>query len=114
MRRLRISSARALQRIARGTTAAASGLSWLPDLQLPQVPASASNGRRPMATRRATAKKRPVRAGVKTVTLADLQTLSNRSGASVAARDSAQKKYDAKWDKFEKKTMKKIDKDIKK
>jgi hypothetical protein len=68
-----------------------------------------------MATRRATAKKaRPGRATVKTVTLSDLQTLSNRRGASAAAVDSAQKKYDKKWDKFEKQTMKKLDKDIKK
>ena len=67
-----------------------------------------------MATRRAIAKKRPARAGVKTVTLADLQTLSSRRGVSAAARSSAQKKYDSKWDKFEKKTLKKIDKDIKK
>jgi hypothetical protein len=51
---------------------------------------------------------------VKTVTLADLRTLSNRRGSSAAAVDSAQKKYDKKWDKFEKTTMKKVDKDIKK
>ena len=36
-----------------------------------------------------------------------------RKGARITA-SSAQKKYDAKWDKFEKKTLKKVDKDIKK
>jgi hypothetical protein len=64
-----------------------------------------------MATRKAAAKKS---SAVKTVTLADIQEkFGSRKGARISA-SSAQKKYDAKWDKFEKKTMKKVDKDIKK
>lgn len=55
------------------------------------------------------------RSQVKTVTLKDLE---EKRGASGRGRSidlaSARKKYDAKWDKFEKKTLKKIDKDIKK
>jgi hypothetical protein len=63
-----------------------------------------------MATRKAAAKKS---SAVKTVTLADIQEKFGSKGARISA-SSAQKKYDAKWDKFEKKTLKKVDKDIKK
>jgi hypothetical protein len=68
-----------------------------------------------MAMRKAAAKKRgPTTSAVKTVTLADIQEkFGTRKGARISA-SSAQKKYDAKWDKFEKKTLKKVDKDIKK
>lgn len=52
---------------------------------------------------------------VKTVTLKDLQ---EKQGSKARGRTvdlaSAQKKFDSKWDKFEKKALKKIDKDIKK
>ncbi len=55
------------------------------------------------------------RSTVKTVTLKDLQEkLGTRARGRSIDMASAQKKYDAKWDKFEKKTLKKIDKDIKK
>lgn len=69
-----------------------------------------------MATRKATARKPGARtSAVKTVTLADLQEkFGTRRGARSISLSSAQKKYDAKWDKFEKKTLKKVDKDIKK
>ena len=67
-----------------------------------------------MAIRKAAARKSGARAsGVKTVTLADIQEKFGSKGARISA-SSAQKKYDAKWDKFEKKTLKKVDKDIKK
>ena len=64
-----------------------------------------------MATRKAAARKS---SAVKTVTLADIQEkFGTRKGARISA-SSAQKKYDAKWDKFEKKTLKKVGGDIKK
>ena len=64
-----------------------------------------------MATRKAAARKS---SAVKTVTLADIQEkFGSRKGARITA-SSAQKKYDAKWDKFEKKTLKKVGGDIKK
>lgn len=69
-----------------------------------------------MAIRKTAAKKRggPKSSAVKTVTLADIQEkFGTRKGARISA-STAQKKYDAKWDKFEKKTMKKVDRDIKK
>jgi hypothetical protein len=69
-----------------------------------------------MAIRKTAAKKRgaPKSSAVKTVTLADIQEkFGTRTGARISA-STAQKKYDAKWDKFEKKTLKKVDKDIKK
>jgi hypothetical protein len=53
--------------------------------------------------------------GTKTVTLADIQEkLGKGRGSRTVDMAAARKKYDAKWDKFEKKTLKKIDKDIKK
>jgi len=54
------------------------------------------------------------KSSVKAVTLADLQALRSRKSARSVDAASAKKKYDAKWDKFEKSTLKKIDKDIKK
>ncbi len=51
----------------------------------------------------------------KTVTLADIQEKLGKRGESRSVdMASAQKKYDAKWDKFEKKTLKKLGGDIKK
>ena len=53
--------------------------------------------------------------GAKTVTIADIQEkLGKGKGSRSIDLATAQKKYDAKWDKFEKKTLKKVDKDIKK
>jgi len=68
------------------------------------------------APRKSATKKLPVkRSGVKTVTLADIQEkLGNKKGARKISLESAQSKYDKKWDKFEKKTLKKLDGDIKK
>lgn len=55
------------------------------------------------------------KSNVKTVTLADIQEKIGKKGqARSVDMASAQKKYDAKWDKFEKKTLKKIEGDIKK
>jgi hypothetical protein len=55
------------------------------------------------------------KAGVKTVTLADIkEKFGKRIGSRPIDMRSAQKKYDAKWDKFEKTTMKKLDKEMKK
>jgi hypothetical protein len=59
-------------------------------------------------------KSRRKSSSVKTVTLSDLQKLGRGSRSRSIDAASARKKYDAKWDKFEKKTLKKIDKDIKK
>lgn len=57
----------------------------------------------------------PKKSSVKTVTLADIQEKLGKKGqARSVDMASAQKKYDSKWDKFEKKALKKIDGDLKK